>query len=44
LLEDWTKHVLHHDRRARVADEAGLLVKLLGEQVNTEVAVLTSLS
>lgn len=43
LLEDRTKHVLDNDRRSRVGDEAGLLMKLLGEQVNTEVTVLASL-
>ena len=40
LLEDRAEHVLHDDRRAGVADEAGLLVQLLGEEVDTEVAVL----
>jgi hypothetical protein len=43
LLEDRTKHVLDNDGRGRVGDEAGLLMKLLGEQVNTEVTVLASL-
>jgi hypothetical protein len=43
LLEDRAKHVLDNDGRARVADEAGLLVQLLGEQVDTEVAVLACL-
>lgn len=43
LLEDRTKHVLDNDRRSRVGDEAGLLMELLGEQVNTEVTVLASL-
>jgi hypothetical protein len=43
LLEDGTEHVLDDDRGSGVGDEAGLLVELLGEQVNTEVAVLTSL-
>jgi len=43
LLEDRTKHVLDNDRGGWVGDEAGLLMKLLGEQVNTEVTVLTSL-
>jgi hypothetical protein len=43
LLEDRTKHVLDNDGRGRVGDEAGLLMELLGEQVNTEVAVLASL-
>lgn len=43
LLEDRTQHILDDDGRGRVGDEAGLLMELLGEQVNTEVAVLTSL-
>jgi len=43
LLEDRTKHVLDNDRGSRVGDEAGFLMELLGEQVNTEVAVLASL-
>ena len=44
LLEDRTQHVLHNHRRSRVADEAGLFIELLGEEINTQVAVLTSLS
>jgi hypothetical protein len=43
LLEDRAKHVLDNDRGGGVGDEAGLLMELLGEQVNTEVAVLASL-
>lgn len=43
LLEDRTKHVLDNDGRGRVGDEAGLLMELLGEEVNTEVAVLARL-
>jgi hypothetical protein len=43
LLEDGAKHVLDNDRRSGVGDEGGLLVQLLGEEVNTEVAVLASL-
>jgi hypothetical protein len=43
LLEDRTQHVLDNDRGGRVGDEAGLLMKLLGEEVDTEVTVLTSL-
>lgn len=43
LLEDRAKHVLDNDRGSRVGDEAGLLMELLGEEVNTEVAVLASL-
>ena len=40
LLEDGAEHALNHDRRRWVADEAGLLVQLLGEEVDAEVAVL----
>jgi hypothetical protein len=43
LLEDRTEHVLDNDGRSRVGDEARLLMELLGEEVNTEVAVLASL-
>lgn len=43
LLEDRAEHVLNNDRRGGVGDEGGLLVQLLGEEVNTEVAVLASL-
>lgn len=43
LLEDRTKHVLDNDGRGRVGDEGRLLMELLGEQVNTEVAVLAGL-
>jgi hypothetical protein len=43
LLEDRAEHVLDNHGRSRVGDEGGLLVELLGEQVNTEVAVLASL-
>ena len=43
LLEDRTKHVLDNDRGSRVGNEAGLLMELLGEEVNTEVTVLASL-
>lgn len=43
LLEDRAEHVLDNNRRARVADEAGLLVELLGEEVHTQVAVLAGL-
>jgi len=43
LLEDRTKHVLDHDGWGWVRDEAGLLMKGLGEEVNTKVTVLTSL-
>lgn len=44
LLEDWSNHVLDDDRWRWIADKGALLVKLLGEQVNTKVAVLASLS
>lgn len=43
LLEDRTDHVLDNHGWAWVADERALLVQLLGEQVNTEIAVLASL-
>jgi len=43
LLEHWAHHVLDNDGWGWVGDERGLLMKLLGEQVNTEVTVLTSL-
>ena len=43
LLEDRAEHVLDNDGRSRVGDERGLLMELLGEQVNTEVTVLASL-
>lgn len=42
-LEDGTKHVLDDDGWRRVRDKAGLLVKLLGEEVHSEIAMLTSL-
>lgn len=40
LLEDRAEHGLDNNAGGRVRDERGLLVKLLGEEVNTEVAVL----
>jgi hypothetical protein len=43
LLEDGTEHVLDNDGWRGVGDEAALLVKGLGEEVDTEVAVLASL-
>ena len=43
LLEDGSEHVLHHDRRRRVRDEARLLVQLLREEIDAEVAVLARL-
>lgn len=42
LLEDRTDHVLDNDGRAWVGDEGGLLMQLLGEEINTQVAVLAS--
>lgn len=43
LLEYRTEHVLDNDGWSRVGDEAGLLMELLGEQVNTEVTMLAGL-
>ena len=43
LLEDRTEHVLDDDRWRWVGDEAGLLMELLGEEVNTEIAMLSRL-
>jgi hypothetical protein len=43
LLEDRTKHVLDNDGRSRVGDEAGLLMELLGKEVDTEITVLAGL-
>uniref|UniRef100_A0A1Y1KVU9 Uncharacterized protein n=1 Tax=Photinus pyralis TaxID=7054 RepID=A0A1Y1KVU9_PHOPY len=42
LLEDGTEHGLNNDAGSGVGDEGGLLVQLLGEQVDTEVSVLAS--
>ena len=42
LLEDGAEHGLDDDAGGRVGDEGRLLVQLLGEEVNTEVAVLAS--
>lgn len=44
LLEDRSKERVENDGRRWVRDDTRLLVKLLGEQVNTEVTVLASLS
>lgn len=44
LLEDRSNHVLNNHRGGRVGDERGLLLQLLGEEVHSQVAVLTSLS
>lgn len=43
LLEYRSVHLLNHHRRRRVGDEGRLLLQLLGEEIDTEVAVLTSL-
>lgn len=40
LLEDRAEHGLDDDAGGRVGDEGGLLVQLLAEEVDTEVAVL----
>jgi len=40
LLEDGAEHGLDNDAGGRVGDEGGLLMELLGEEVNTKVAVL----
>lgn len=42
LLEDRAEHGLDNHAGSGVGDERGLLVKLAGEKVNTEVAVLAS--
>jgi hypothetical protein len=44
LHEDWSEHALHVYAGLRVGAEAGLFLQFLGEQVHTEVAILTSLS
>lgn len=43
LLEDGSEKGVEHDRGRRVRDNTRLLVKLLGEQVNTEVTMLAGL-
>lgn len=43
LLEDWADHVLDNNGWAWVAHKGALLMQLLGEEVDTEVAVLASL-
>lgn len=40
LLEDGAEHGLDNDAGGGVGDEAGLLMELLGEEVDTEVTVL----
>lgn len=42
-LEDGAEHGLHHNGGGGVGDEAGLLLELAGEEVDTEVAVLAGL-
>lgn len=42
LLEDGAEHGLDNNAGGRVGNEGRLLVQLLGEEVNTEVAVLAS--
>lgn len=42
LLEDRAEHGLDDNAGGRVGDEGRLLVQLLGEQVDTEIAVLAS--
>ncbi len=44
LLENRTEHALDDDRRRRVRHEARLLMELLGEEIDSKVAMLTSLS
>jgi len=43
LLEYRAEHVLDNDGWSRVGDEARLLVELLGEEINTEITVLSGL-
>ncbi len=43
LLENRAKHVLDDDRGGRIGDKARFFVKLLGKEVNSEVAVLSGL-
>jgi hypothetical protein len=43
LLEHGSVHLLHHHRGGRVGDEGRLFLQLLGEEINAEVTVLTSL-
>lgn len=41
LSEDWAKHSLQDNTWAWVGDDGRLFSQLLGEEVNTQVAVLT---
>ena len=43
LLKDWSTHALDIDRRFWVGVEAALLLQFLGEEIDTKVAILTSL-
>jgi hypothetical protein len=43
LLEHGSVHLLNHHRGGWVGDEGRLFLQLLGEEINTEVTVLTSL-
>ena len=42
LLEDWAEHSLNNDAWAWVGDERRLFMQLLGEEINSQVTVLTS--
>ena len=42
MLEDWAEHGLDDNTWAWVRDEGGLLMQLLGEEINSQVTVLTS--
>jgi len=44
LLEDWAQEGVENDRWRWVRDNTWLLMELLGEEVNTEISVLTGLS
>jgi hypothetical protein len=43
LLVDWAEHALYVNARLRVAHEGALFLKLTGEEIHTQVSVLTSL-
>lgn len=44
LLENGAEHVLDDNRGGRIGDKARFFVKLLGKEINSQVAVLTGLS
>ena len=44
LLEDGTEHVLDNDRGRRIGHKTRLFVELLGEEIDSEIAVLAGLS